>query len=217
MTRSLLAFSRQTPAEPRPLDLDIGLKDARELLAPLIPDSIEFSVDSPEDLDWVSADPTQLQQVIVNLVVNARDAMPDGGELSILASNRWIEPAAAIRLGLPKSGRYVEISVADSGIGIDEQVCSRIFDPFFTTKAPGKGTGLGLATAYGIVREGGGAIEVESRVGVGTTFRVLLPSVTSRVSLSVETSVYVREEPLDAGGGSPGRSWLPLSAPSKYL
>ncbi len=174
LTQSLLAFSRQTPAEPRSLDLAQALRDVKKLLAPMIPSSIVIEVDSGHDLHWVMADPVQLQQVIVNLAVNSRDAMPDGGELLIRARNKELGPGPAELLGLAP-GRYVEISVADTGVGMDDRTQARIFDPFFTTKPPGQGTGLGLATVYGIVQESGGAIEVESRPGRGTTFRAFLP------------------------------------------
>jgi two-component system cell cycle sensor histidine kinase/response regulator CckA len=174
LTKSLLAFSRQTPAKPRSIDLSQALRDVKKLMDPMISNTISIEVDAAQDLEWVQADPTQLQQVLVNLAVNSRDAMPEGGELLIRARNRVLDGERAEILVLPP-GEYVEISVADSGAGMDDRTQSRIFDPFFTTKPPGKGTGLGLATAYGIVRECGGAIEVESVVGSGSTFRVLLP------------------------------------------
>jgi len=117
--------------------------------------------------------------VIVNLAVNARDAMPDGGRLVITARNQQLDPALAAQLSAPKPGAYVEIAVADSGVGIDAAIRSRIFEPFFTTKAQGKGTGLGLATVYGIVQQSAGAIAVESEPGRGTTFRVWLPCSSS--------------------------------------
>jgi CheY-like chemotaxis protein len=145
-------------------------------LRPLIPNSIDFEVTPPAGVDWVEADPTQLQQVLVNLAVNARDAMPHGGSLVITTQNRSVDADTAARLGLPKPGAYAELGVMDTGSGIDEATRERIFEPFFTTKPLGEGTGLGLATAYGIVKESGGAIEVDTAVGSGTTFRVLLPS-----------------------------------------
>jgi CheY-like chemotaxis protein len=129
----------------------------------------------PHGVDRVGADPTQLQQVIVNLAVNARDAMPEGGRLVITARNQQLDAARAAQLTAPRPGAYVEIAVADTGVGIDAAVRSRIFEPFFTTKAQGKGTGLGLATVYGIVQQSAGAIAVESEPGRGATFRVWLP------------------------------------------
>jgi PAS domain S-box-containing protein len=174
LTQSLLAFSRQTPTEPRPIDLAQALRDVKKLLAPMLSSSIAIEVDPAHDLRWVLADPTQLQQVIVNLAVNSRDAMPDGGELLIRARNRDLDRARSETLALAP-GHYVEISVTDDGVGMDDRTRARIFDPFFTTKPPGKGTGLGLATVYGILCESGGVVEVDSELGRGTTFRILLP------------------------------------------
>jgi PAS domain S-box-containing protein len=176
LTRSLLAFSRRNVVSPRSIDVNEVVTEVRELLRPLIPSSIDFEVEPPTGVEWVEADPTQLQQVLVNLAVNARDAMPHGGSLVITTQNRTVDADTAARLGLPKTGAYVEIAVMDTGKGIDEETRERIFEPFFTTKPLGEGTGLGLATAYGIVTESGGAIEVNTAVGSGTTFRVLLPS-----------------------------------------
>jgi len=176
LTRSLLAFSRRNVVSPRSLDVRTVAAEAQELLRPLIPSSIDFEFVPPAGVDWVEADPTQLQQVLVNLAVNARDAMPQGGSLVITTQNRTVDSETAARLGLPKPGAFVELGVMDTGRGIDEATKARIFEPFFTTKPLGEGTGLGLATAYAIVKESGGAIEVDTAVGSGTTFRVLLPS-----------------------------------------
>jgi CheY-like chemotaxis protein len=175
LTRSLLAFSRRGNVSIRSLDVGRAIAEVQELLRPLIPSSIQFEVDVPPDVDRVGADPTQLQQVIVNLAVNARDAMPEGGRLRITARNRQLDAALAQQLSAPASGAYVEIAVADDGVGMDAAVRARIFEPFFTTKAQGKGTGLGLATVYGIVQQSAGAIAVESEPGRGATFRVWLP------------------------------------------
>jgi PAS domain S-box-containing protein len=175
LTRSLLAFSRRTPDSPRSLTVDSVMDGAEELLRPLIPSSIDFQVEHRAGEALVMADPTQLQQVLVNLVVNARDAMPEGGRLKLRAETRPVGRAEARRLGLAVPGPYVELSVCDTGKGMDEPVRARVFEPFFTTKPVGKGTGLGLATAYGIVQQCGGTIAVESEPGQGSTFRVLLP------------------------------------------
>ncbi|HEY8156486.1 MAG TPA: PAS domain S-box protein [Myxococcota bacterium] len=175
LTRSLLAFSRRSSVSIRSLDVGRAIAEVEELLRPLIPSSIRFEVDVPHGVGRVGADPTQLQQVIVNLAVNARDAMPDGGRLLITAQNRQLDAALADQLSAPRPGAYVEIAVADSGVGIDPAIRSRIFEPFFTTKAQGKGTGLGLATVYGIVQQSAGTIAVESTPGRGATFRVWLP------------------------------------------
>ncbi len=176
LTRSLLAFSRRSSVSIRSIDVGSAIAEVEDLLRPLLPSSISFDVDVQGDVDRVGADPTQLQQVIVNLAVNARDAMPDGGRILIRARNRRLDAAQAERLSAPRPGAYVEISVADTGIGIDAAIRSRIFEPFFTTKAQGKGTGLGLATVYGIVQQSAGAIAVDSEPGRGATFRVWLPS-----------------------------------------
>jgi len=175
LTRSLLAFSRRDSASPQALNVNDVVAEVQELLRPLIPTSIDFEVTTRDDVELVEADPTQLQQVLVNLALNARDAMPEGGSLVITTENRFVEADRAARLGLARAGTYVELAVIDTGVGIDEATRTRIFEPFFTTKELGKGTGLGLATAYGIVTECGGAIEVDTALGAGTTFRVFLP------------------------------------------
>jgi PAS domain S-box-containing protein len=175
LTRSLLAFARRTPDSPCSLDVDSVVAGAEELLRPLIPSSIDFEVDIRASQALVIADPTQLQQVLVNLVVNARDAMPEGGRLTLRAEIRRVDRDEARSLGLVMPGSYVEFIVRDTGTGMDEPVRVRVFEPFFTTKPVGQGTGLGLATAYGIVQQCGGAIGVESEPGCGSTFRVLLP------------------------------------------
>jgi PAS domain S-box-containing protein len=196
LTSSLLAFSRRSSVSPTSLDVSTIISKTRELIQPLIPSSIEFEVSFGEGVEPVSADPIQLQQVLVNLVVNARDAMPDGGKISVATANRRVARDEATRIGLSSPGGYVEIAVSDNGMGMDEETCQRVFEPFFTTKALGHGTGLGLATAYGIVQESGGAIALETELGRGTTFRLLLPRAASvavkpeveRASASLEGS-----------------------------
>jgi PAS domain S-box-containing protein len=175
LTRSLLAFSRRNPASPRALDPRSVVAEAEELLRPLIPSSIRLEVQLASESPRIVADPIQLQQVLVNLVVNARDAMPGGGLLSVCARPCSVSEYEAYRLGLREPGEYVEFVVRDTGAGMSDEVRRRIFEPFFTTKPVGHGTGLGLATAYGIVEQCGGAIAVDSRLGHGSTFRVLLP------------------------------------------
>jgi signal transduction histidine kinase/CheY-like chemotaxis protein len=175
LTRSLLAFARRTPDSPRSLVVGSVVAGAEKLLRPLIPSSIDFAVEIQASQALVTADPTQLQQVLVNLVVNARDAMPEGGRLTLRVEIRPVDRAESRRLGLAMPGPYVEFVVCDTGTGMDERVRARVFEPFFTTKPLGHGTGLGLATAYGIVQQCGGAIAVESEPGCGSTFRVLLP------------------------------------------
>jgi signal transduction histidine kinase/ActR/RegA family two-component response regulator len=197
LTRSLLAFSRRTNVSPRSLDVRQAITEIEELLRPLMPSSIRFEVDVAPDVDAVGADPTQLQQVIVNLAVNARDAMPDGGRLLITARNRTLDAARAESLAAPGPGAYVELAVADTGIGIDAAIRSRIFEPFFTTKPQGKGTGLGLATVYGIVQQSGGAIGVESQPGRGTTFRIWLPCSASAPAPEPDVDARAAESGLE--------------------
>jgi CheY-like chemotaxis protein len=172
----LLAFSRRTPVAEASLAIGAVLNEAEELLRPLIPSSIRLEVHVSDAALRISADPTQLQQVLVNLVVNARDAMArDGGRLDVTARAIFLSRADAARLGLPKAGHYAEFAVSDTGDGMDEAVQARVFEPFYTTKPVGEGTGLGLATAYGIIEQCGGVIVVESVPGRGSTFRVMLP------------------------------------------
>ncbi|MCG8590928.1 MAG: ATP-binding protein [Proteobacteria bacterium] len=172
LTRSLLAFSRRTPKRTRALAVPTLLAEVRDLLRPLIPSSIAFEVAWDEDVPPIEADPTQVQQILVNLVVNARDATPEGGSVTVKA--RKHSPAD------DGAGDFVEFEVADSGCGMEPKDLQRIFEPFFTTKEVGGGTGLGLAIAYGLVSAHQGRIDVDSEPGRGTTFRVLLPATTAR-------------------------------------
>jgi len=160
------------------LDPNAVLRDVEVMVKRLIGSNIEFVTDLAPDLGHVKADPTQVGQVVLNLATNARDAMPRGGRLVVATRNVELDEAAAQRLSGVAPGCYVVLSFADTGFGMSEEVRSQVFDPFFTTKGVGAGTGMGLATVYGIVRQSGGHIEVESEVGVGTTFCVFLPLVT---------------------------------------
>jgi two-component system cell cycle sensor histidine kinase/response regulator CckA len=175
LTRQLLAFARKQIVEPVPLDIGAVVYESEQMLRRLVPEDVEIATILQPDLGLVEANPGQIHQLLVNLVVNAGDAMPDGGRLVIEARNTVLtaESAAAQR-GLA-AGRYAVLSVGDTGTGMTQEVMSHIFEPFFTTKEQGKGTGLGLATCHGIVKQIGGDIEVESELGVGTTFRILLP------------------------------------------
>jgi signal transduction histidine kinase len=176
LTRQLLAFGRRQIMEPRVLDLNAVLRDLDPMLHRLISENIKLEIRTDPDLARTKADPSQLEQVIVNLAVNARDAMPEGGELVISTSNAEVDRERAAIQTEPKEGAYVRLVVSDSGMGMTPDVRQRIFEPFFTTKERGKGTGLGLATVYGIVQQSGGYISVYSEPGIGTTFRVDLPA-----------------------------------------
>ena len=183
LTHQLLAFSRKQVLEPRVLDLNETVTGIEPLLRRLIGEHIEISVTRGAGLGRVKADAGQLEQVILNLAVNARDAMPQGGRLVLETANVTLDERAARRAHDLAPGSYVVLSVTDSGHGMDEATRAQIFEPFFTTKEVGKGTGLGLATVYGIVKQSGGFIEVESEPGRGASFKVYLPRVEEAVAL----------------------------------
>jgi PAS domain S-box-containing protein len=176
LTEGLLAFSRRSPMESRSLDLVSLGHEVRGLVEPLLPASIRLESDLDDFLYPVRADPTQLQQVLINLMVNARDAMPAGGRLRLAGRNITIGKDEAAALGLSAGGPAVELIVQDDGVGMSPDVASRVFEPFFTTKDVGRGTGLGLATAYGIIQRLGGCIQLESEEGVGSRFRLVVPA-----------------------------------------
>jgi CheY-like chemotaxis protein len=206
LTRQLLAFSRKQLLQPQVVGLNALLDELRKLMAPLIGEDIDLIFAPDRDLDLVTIDPAQFEQAIINLVVNARDAMPAGGRLLIETRNVQVGEGAATESRDVRPGAYVMVAVTDTGQGIDHATRARIFEPFFTTKAPGQGTGLGLAMVYGFVRQSGGHIEVHSEPGRGTTFKVYLPrehqgAATSRSTVSVlevprgsETVLLVEDE-----------------------
>ncbi|HEY2461768.1 MAG TPA: response regulator [Candidatus Acidoferrum sp.] len=177
LTRQLLAFGRRQVLETRVLNLNMVLADLEKLLRRVIGENIELQFQTEEKLCSTEADPGQIEQVIVNLAINARDAMPDGGKLTIATANLVLDEAYADRRAVVKPGRYVQVVVSDTGCGMDQETQARLFEPFFTTKELGKGTGLGLATVYGIVKQSGGYIWVYSEVGHGTAFKIFLPMV----------------------------------------
>ncbi|PRQ04171.1 Blue-light-activated protein [Enhygromyxa salina] len=177
LTRQLLAFSRKQILQPRVLDLNESVAAMTKMLQRLIGEGIDLILDLREGLGWVRVDPGQLEQVALNLVVNARDAMPKGGKILVRTSQSELSPAKLWRHEDLEPGLYLLLEVQDFGEGMDAVTRERIFDPFFTTKPAGKGTGLGLSTVHGIVKQSGGFIEVDSEVGVGTTFSVYLPVV----------------------------------------
>ena len=176
LTRQLLVFSRRQAVQPSVLDLNERLKEIRKLLRPLMGDDVELVIQTKSPLALVEADPNQLDQVVLNLAVNSRDAMLHGGKFILETDTVNLDEAFARQHQPMTAGRYVMLAVSDNGCGMDDATVSRIFEPFFTTKETGKGTGLGLATVYGIVRQCGGHIWVYSEPGRGTTFRIYLPA-----------------------------------------
>ncbi|HEY6946783.1 MAG TPA: PAS domain S-box protein [Candidatus Acidoferrum sp.] len=177
VTRQLLAFSRQQVFNPQILDLNVALQDLQPLLIRIVRESIHFEMQLGEQIGSIKIDRSQLAQIILNLVANARDAMTSGGRLKIETSNVELgEPYAHEHVDV-RPGPYVQLSVTDSGSGMDRETVSRVFEPFFTTKEQGRGSGLGLATVYGIVRQSGGHIWVYSEPGLGTTFKIYFPRV----------------------------------------
>ncbi len=192
LVRQLLAFSRQQTLRPQLLSVSDVVGELSHLLKRLLGETIVLHTVHGRNLAPVRADPGQLEQVIVNLAVNARDAMPDGGDLTI---STFAVPAAEVRrLGydIMPSGNYVAISVTDSGTGIAPEILPKIFEPFFTTKEVGRGTGLGLSTVYGIVKQTGGYIFADSRLGEGTTFTIYLPA--QEVAAQSQTQASIRSE-----------------------
>jgi two-component system cell cycle sensor histidine kinase/response regulator CckA len=174
LTRQLLAFSRKQVVQPRTLDLNQTVRSVEKLLGRLVSDDVQVVLDLAPGLGEVLADPGSIEQVLMNLAANARDAMPDGGHLRVATRNEQVEAGQHDRPGLTP-GEYVVLVVSDTGVGISSAVREHIFEPFFTTKEPGKGTGLGLATVYGVVKQSGGMVYVESEEGQGTTFLIYLP------------------------------------------
>jgi CheY-like chemotaxis protein len=205
LTRQLLALGRQQVLQPRVLDLGAVVQNLAPMLRRVVREDTELLIDV-RGPHYVEADPVQLEQVVINLVVNARDAMPSGGRLTMEVAEFALDGRTTVRrIGAP-AGRYVSLRVTDTGIGMDAATLTRIFEPFFTTKEIGRGTGLGLSTVYGIVSQSNGDIEVQSKLGLGTAFTVYLPQVEApaaapkpepapeRPSAGTETILLVEDE-----------------------
>lgn len=194
----LLAFSRRQIMEMRVVDLSTILQDLGKMLDPIIGNNIQLRTVLAEHLGGVKTDVSQIEQVIMNLVINARDAMPSGGKLTVETANIDLDENYCQNQADVKPGHYVMISVSDTGCGIPPQIIERIFEPFFTTKPVGQGTGLGLSTVYGIVKQCGGHVEVNSNPGWGTTFKVYLPRIDepaeSHVALPVSPELLKGSE-----------------------
>jgi two-component system, cell cycle sensor histidine kinase and response regulator CckA len=175
LTRQLLAFSRQQMVQPAVLDLNVIVEGIEKMLKRIIGEHIRLSTKLASGLGHFKADASQVEQILLNLTVNARDAMPEGGRLAIETRNvRLDEVQASAQPGMT-AGDYVVLTVTDTGVGMDEETQKRVFEPFFTTKEVGKGTGLGLSTVYGIVRQSGGHILIKSEIGKGASFEVYFP------------------------------------------
>lgn len=180
LTRQLLAFSRKQVLEMRTVDLNSVVVNFQKILGRVVGEDVDLVTRLDPNLSCVRADAGQLEQILMNLAVNARDAMPNGGNLIVETAHVLVDERYAGILGDVKPGNYVMLALSDTGTGMDNEMLSRIFDPFYTTKEKSKGTGLGLATVYGIVRQHGGHVSVYSEVGLGTTFKVYFPSVNER-------------------------------------
>ncbi len=194
LTRQLLAFSRKQILEPKVIDLNDLVKNLAKLLQRLIGEDIKLFVKLAANLGPISADPGQIEQVIMNLAVNARDAMPLGGELTIETANVQLTSEQAADIDENVQLPFVALIIKDNGQGMDEELKELIFEPFFTTKEKGQGTGLGLSTVYGIVRQSGGGISVESEKGIGTTFTIFLPRVEGKKSTPAKKTETSRVE-----------------------
>jgi PAS domain S-box-containing protein len=206
LTRQLLAFSRQQVLQPKIVDLNDLVSNVEKMLRRLIGEDIDLATSLDSALGSVRADPGQIEQVLMNLAVNARDAMPDGGRLTIQTQNVELGPGDAAHRPPTRAGLYVMLVVTDTGTGMDAETLSHLFEPFFTTKDLGKGTGLGLSTVYGIVKQSDGYIWCESEVGKGTTFRIHLPrvdedvprkrpTVTPGLAHGTETILLIEDDP----------------------
>jgi len=196
LTRQLLAFGRKQVLQPKPLDLNQIIRNPDGFLHRLIKDDISFSTSLYPGLMAIMADPVQVEQILLNLVINACDSMPNGGKLNIETENVVVEQPQAPRFGVAP-GPFVRLNITDTGSGMDDETRARIFEPFYTTKAAGKGSGLGLATVYGIIKQSGGYIGVDSKLGRGTCFQIYLPA--TRLAAAEELP---KSHVVPSGGGA---------------
>lgn len=195
LVRQLLAFSRRQVLQPKALDLNANVQSLETLLRRLLGEDIEMVTACSADAGTIKADPSQIEQVVMNLVVNARDAMASGGRLTIETSNVELDDVYAGEHASVKAGHYVMLAVSDTGVGMDSETQAHIFEPFYTTKSGGRGTGLGLSTVYGIVKQSGGYIWVYSELGLGSTFKVYLPRVEGATAGPVEKKEHIAALP----------------------
>ncbi len=195
LTRQLLDFSRKEAANPRVLDLNMVVREVDKVLQRVIGEDVRVVTHLATGLGSVRADRGQIEQILMNLATNARDAMPNGGKLTIRTENAELGTADLVRYPYAKRGKYIRLSVTDTGVGMTEEVRSRVFEPFFTTKPQGRGTGLGLASVYGIVKQSGGYISISSAPGAGSTFDIFLPRVDEKaLSLPTDSASDMRSD-----------------------
>ena len=197
LTRQLLIFSRKQVIEPRVLNLNAVILDTKKMLCRVIGEDIEFCTLLDPAAGHIKVDPGQIEQIIMNLAVNARDAMPKGGKLTITTANTILDKNHLNNFPDMNAGNYVMLAIADTGTGMSEEVKAHLFEPFFTTKPSGQGTGLGLATCFGIVKQNAGQIGVHSELGSGTTFKIYFPQVQSALE-----PPRVHNKPTEVAGGN---------------
>jgi signal transduction histidine kinase len=196
LTHRLLAFARQQPLEPKAIDVNCLVSGMSDLLRSTLGEQIQIETVMAAGVWTTTADPHQLESALLNVAINARDAMPDGGKLTIETGNTYLDDAYAGQHGDVEPGQYVLVAVSDNGAGMKPEVAARVFDPFFTTKPSGKGTGLGLSQVFGFIKQSHGHIKIYSEVGSGTTVKIYLPRLTDQVA----TAVRVSTPPISAGG-----------------